>query len=167
MLFEDSLQIAWDYLESLGEIEEPSIAARYLSETIERRLRSFCCQIMRSMTIDGSFRTDAVAMAIVRKSTMLRLIRRSRPSRRPDLQGARSPRRSARRTARTPAYRCLPNAAPAASSAVRAARSHLRRECSTLCRTPCNEQRRYHAAGARRSGKGTAPCSASRARGQD
>jgi hypothetical protein len=40
MLFEDSLQIAWDYLERLGEIEEPTIAARYLSETIERRLRS-------------------------------------------------------------------------------------------------------------------------------
>ncbi|MEH2513878.1 hypothetical protein V1291_005232 [Nitrobacteraceae bacterium AZCC 1564] len=40
MLFEDSLQIAWDYLDRLGEIEEPAIAARYLSETIERRLRS-------------------------------------------------------------------------------------------------------------------------------
>jgi hypothetical protein len=40
MLFEDSLQIAWDYLDRLGEIEEPAVAARYLSETIERRLRS-------------------------------------------------------------------------------------------------------------------------------
>ncbi len=39
-LFEDSLQIAWDYLEGLGEIDEPATAARYLSETIERRLRS-------------------------------------------------------------------------------------------------------------------------------
>lgn len=40
MLFEDSLQIAWDYLDRLGEIEEPAIAARYLADTIERRLRS-------------------------------------------------------------------------------------------------------------------------------
>lgn len=40
MLFEDSLQIAWDYLERLGEIEDPATAARYLAETIERRLRS-------------------------------------------------------------------------------------------------------------------------------
>ena len=39
-LFEDSLQIAWDYLQRCGEIEEPATVARFLEDAIEGRMRN-------------------------------------------------------------------------------------------------------------------------------
>jgi len=36
---EESLQIAWDYLERTGEIEDNWIAGRYLGDTIELMIR--------------------------------------------------------------------------------------------------------------------------------
>ena len=48
-----------------------------------------------------------------------------------------------------------------------AATSNPRREYSTRCRTPCSERHRCHGAAVRRSGKETAPCAGSTARGRD
>ena len=38
-LMEESLQIAWDYLERTGEIEDNWVASRYLGDTIELMIR--------------------------------------------------------------------------------------------------------------------------------
>ena len=38
-LMEESLQIAWDYLERTGEIEDACAASRYLADTIELMIR--------------------------------------------------------------------------------------------------------------------------------
>ena len=38
-LMEESLQIAWDYLERTGEIEDTWVASRYLGDTIELMIR--------------------------------------------------------------------------------------------------------------------------------
>jgi hypothetical protein len=35
VLMENSIQIAWDYLERTGEIEDAAVASRFLSDTIE------------------------------------------------------------------------------------------------------------------------------------
>ena len=47
------------------------------------------------------------------------------------------------------------------------ATSNLRREYSTRCRTPCSARHRCHGAAVRRSGRQTAPCAESTARGRD
>jgi hypothetical protein len=38
-LVEDSIQIAWNYLERTGELEEPDIASRVLLDAVESMLR--------------------------------------------------------------------------------------------------------------------------------
>jgi hypothetical protein len=38
-LMEESFQIAWDYLERTGEIEDAWVASRYLGDTIELMIR--------------------------------------------------------------------------------------------------------------------------------
>jgi len=38
-LLEQSIQIAWDYLERTGEIDEPETASRFLSDTIAIMMR--------------------------------------------------------------------------------------------------------------------------------
>ena len=38
-LMEESLQIAWDYLERTGEIEDNWVASKYLGDTIELMIR--------------------------------------------------------------------------------------------------------------------------------
>lgn len=38
-LMEESLQIAWDYLERSGEIEDTWVASRYLGDAIEMMIR--------------------------------------------------------------------------------------------------------------------------------
>jgi hypothetical protein len=39
MLIEGSIQIAWDYLERTGEIEDTAVASRFLYDTIELMVR--------------------------------------------------------------------------------------------------------------------------------
>jgi hypothetical protein len=39
LLFENSLQIAWNYLERTGELGEPAIASRVLIDAIETMMR--------------------------------------------------------------------------------------------------------------------------------
>ena len=39
ILMENSLQIAWDYLERSGELGEPEVASRFLLESIEQMVR--------------------------------------------------------------------------------------------------------------------------------
>jgi hypothetical protein len=39
MLIEGSIQIAWDYLELTGEIEDTAVASRFLYDTIELMVR--------------------------------------------------------------------------------------------------------------------------------
>jgi hypothetical protein len=39
VLMEDSIQIAWDYLERTGEIEDAAVASRFLSDAIELMVR--------------------------------------------------------------------------------------------------------------------------------
>ena len=39
MLIEGSIQIAWDYLESTGEIEVTAVTSRFLFDTIELMVR--------------------------------------------------------------------------------------------------------------------------------
>jgi hypothetical protein len=39
ILMEESVQIAWDYLERTGEIDDPSEAGRFLSEVIVAMIR--------------------------------------------------------------------------------------------------------------------------------
>jgi hypothetical protein len=38
-LIEDSIQIAWDYLERTGELEEPEIANKFLLDSVELMIR--------------------------------------------------------------------------------------------------------------------------------
>jgi hypothetical protein len=38
-LVEDSIQIAWNYLERTGELEEPDIAGRVMLDAVEANLR--------------------------------------------------------------------------------------------------------------------------------
>jgi hypothetical protein len=38
-LMENSIQIAWNYLDRTGELGEPEIAARVLMDTVERMIR--------------------------------------------------------------------------------------------------------------------------------
>jgi len=35
LLMENSIQIAWDYLEATGELGDPEIAARFLTDAVE------------------------------------------------------------------------------------------------------------------------------------
>jgi hypothetical protein len=39
VLFENSIQIAWDYLERTGEIDDAFVASRFLSDTIGIMMR--------------------------------------------------------------------------------------------------------------------------------
>lgn len=39
ILMENSLQIAWDYLERSGELGEPEVASRFLLESVEEMVR--------------------------------------------------------------------------------------------------------------------------------
>ena len=39
VLMEDSIQIAWDYLERTGELGEPEIASKFLLNTVELMVR--------------------------------------------------------------------------------------------------------------------------------
>ena len=39
VLFENSIQIAWDYLERTGEIDDAFVASRFLSDTIGIMIR--------------------------------------------------------------------------------------------------------------------------------
>jgi hypothetical protein len=39
LLIEDSIQIAWDYLERTGELEEPEIASKFLLDSVESMIR--------------------------------------------------------------------------------------------------------------------------------
>jgi hypothetical protein len=39
ILFENSIQIAWDYLERTGEIDDAFVASRFLSDTIGIMIR--------------------------------------------------------------------------------------------------------------------------------
>jgi hypothetical protein len=39
ILFENSIQIAWDYLERTGEIDDAFVASRFLSDTIGIMMR--------------------------------------------------------------------------------------------------------------------------------
>jgi hypothetical protein len=38
-LIEDSIQIAWDYLERTGELEDPEIASKFLLDSVELMIR--------------------------------------------------------------------------------------------------------------------------------
>jgi hypothetical protein len=38
-LMENSIQIAWDYLERTGELEDAAVASRFLSEAVEQMVR--------------------------------------------------------------------------------------------------------------------------------
>ena len=38
-VIEDALQIAWNYLERTGELEEPEVASRFLIDAIELMIR--------------------------------------------------------------------------------------------------------------------------------
>jgi hypothetical protein len=38
-LIEDSIQIAWDYLERTGELEQPEIASKFLLDSVELMIR--------------------------------------------------------------------------------------------------------------------------------
>jgi hypothetical protein len=42
-LFEDSFQIAWEYLERTGELGDAACASRFLSDTIETMIRRGQC----------------------------------------------------------------------------------------------------------------------------
>ena len=35
LLMENSIQIAWDYLEATGELDDPEVAARFLTDAVE------------------------------------------------------------------------------------------------------------------------------------
>ena len=39
ILMENSLQIAWDYLERSGELGEPEVASRFLLDSVEQMVR--------------------------------------------------------------------------------------------------------------------------------
>ena len=39
ILMENSIQIAWDYLERTGDLGDPEVASRFLLETVERMVR--------------------------------------------------------------------------------------------------------------------------------
>jgi hypothetical protein len=39
ILVEDSIEIAWDYLERTGELGEPEMASRFLLDTVELMVR--------------------------------------------------------------------------------------------------------------------------------
>ena len=39
LLMENSIQIAWDYLEGTGELGDPEIAARFLTDAVETLIR--------------------------------------------------------------------------------------------------------------------------------
>jgi len=39
LLMENSIQIAWDYLEGTGELGDPEVAARFLTDTVEIMIR--------------------------------------------------------------------------------------------------------------------------------
>jgi hypothetical protein len=39
ILIENSVQIAWDFLERTGELGEPNIASRFLMDTVEKMIR--------------------------------------------------------------------------------------------------------------------------------
>jgi hypothetical protein len=38
-LIEDSIQIAWDYLERTGELEEPELGRKFLLDSVETMIR--------------------------------------------------------------------------------------------------------------------------------
>jgi hypothetical protein len=38
-LIEDSIQIAWDYLEQTGELDDPEIASKFLLDSVELMIR--------------------------------------------------------------------------------------------------------------------------------
>ncbi|HEV7602142.1 MAG TPA: hypothetical protein VGO49_18035 [Bradyrhizobium sp.] len=38
-LIEDSIQIAWDYLERTGELDDPEIASKFLLDSVELMIR--------------------------------------------------------------------------------------------------------------------------------
>jgi hypothetical protein len=40
ILMENSIQIAWDYLERTGELGDPEIASRFLVDTVELMIRN-------------------------------------------------------------------------------------------------------------------------------
>ena len=39
ILMENSIQIAWDYLEGTGELGDPEVAARFLTDAVETLIR--------------------------------------------------------------------------------------------------------------------------------
>ena len=39
ILMEDSIRIAWDYLERTGDLGDPEVASRFLLETVEQMVR--------------------------------------------------------------------------------------------------------------------------------
>jgi hypothetical protein len=39
LLMENSIQIAWDYLEGTGELGDPEVAARFLTDAVEILIR--------------------------------------------------------------------------------------------------------------------------------
>ena len=39
LLMENSIQIAWDYLEATGELGDPEVAARFLTDAVEILIR--------------------------------------------------------------------------------------------------------------------------------
>ncbi|MET0708516.1 MAG: hypothetical protein ABWY82_17005 [Tardiphaga sp.] len=39
ILMENSIQIAWDYLERTGDLGDPEVASRFLLETVEQMVR--------------------------------------------------------------------------------------------------------------------------------
>ncbi|MBR1142675.1 MULTISPECIES: hypothetical protein [unclassified Bradyrhizobium] len=39
LLMENSIQIAWDYLEGTGELGDPEVAARFLTDAVETLIR--------------------------------------------------------------------------------------------------------------------------------
>ena len=39
LLMENSIQIAWDYLEATGELGDPEVAARFLTDAVEMMIK--------------------------------------------------------------------------------------------------------------------------------
>jgi hypothetical protein len=62
ILMENSIQIAWDYLERTGELGEPEVAGRFLLDTVEFLVRrgERRCLMLSNKAIDAyrKFKTE-------------------------------------------------------------------------------------------------------------
>lgn len=69
LLIESSIEIAWDYLERTGELDDADIACRFLGETIELMVRRGECRRLmlanKAITAYQQFRRQQAAHRVL------------------------------------------------------------------------------------------------------